>query len=162
MLQSLATDHASDVPKGIEVEKGNWDFEGMVTPEEVATTGVCGKLQEVQRICGDDSEAVSTTVVDVTVLTREDINMKRKNVTMSTRQIDLEAKLVETRAAGYTMRSQATAAEDRIKSLKTQLADAQLAFERSANESSWTEGDLRTETIAVEELFDKKRGASSI
>lgn len=40
------------------------------------------------------------------------------------------------------MRGQITAAEDRMKALKTQLADAKLALEKFANESSRTEADV--------------------
>lgn len=49
---------------------------------------------------------------------------------------------METRAARRTMRGQITTGEDRITALKTQLADAQLALEKLANELSGTEINL--------------------
>lgn len=74
------------------------------------------------------------TNVDVIELACEGIEIKRKNATLPDRNLDMEARLVETLVAGRTMRGQITATEDRVKAQKTQLADAQLTYEKSANE----------------------------
>lgn len=42
-VQSLGTEGTSDVPKRIDNEEDNWDSEGTVTVEEVATSGIRGK-----------------------------------------------------------------------------------------------------------------------
>lgn len=55
------------------------------------------------------------------------------------------------------MRGQITAAEDCIRALKTQLADAQLAHKKLANKSSRTEANIRAEMVATEELLDAKK-----
>lgn len=73
---------------------------------------------------------------------------------MSNRQTDMEAVLVQTRAAKRTMRGQNLTTENRIKALKTQLVDARLALEKSAHESSKTEADFSAKTAAAEKLFN--------
>lgn len=81
-------------------------------------------------------------MVEVVKLARENIEMKRKNATMSSRQTYLKAKLVETRAAGRTMPSQIMAAKAQIKLLNTKLGNAQLPFEKLPNGSARTKADL--------------------
>lgn len=49
---------------------------------------------------------------------------------------------MEMRAAGRTMRSQVTTAKDRIKILKVEFANAQMALEKLANGSFMTEVNL--------------------
>lgn len=95
-----------------------------MTTEEMALIDIRDKLREVQRICENGGEAAPTTFVDVIELARESFEMKQKNATANSRQTSLEARLVEIRAAGHTMRGQITATEDRIKTLKALLTGA--------------------------------------
>lgn len=83
-----------------------------------------------------------TSFVAIIELARECIEIKPKNATFSNRNADMEAKLVEILATRNTIRSQITAAKDRIKDLKTKLANAQLALEKLASGSSKTESNL--------------------
>lgn len=71
----------------------------MMTAEKVATYGIRERLREVKRVCENESKAVLTTIVAVIVLARECVEMKRRNVTMSSKQTDLKTKLVEIQAA---------------------------------------------------------------
>lgn len=72
---------------------------------------------------------MSTKIVSVIELARESIKAKRKNATTTSRQTDLEAELGKIQAAGCTMRSKNTAAEDRIETLETQLFNARVVLE---------------------------------
>lgn len=54
-VQNLDTVRLADVPKGIDGKEYNWDFEGIVTAEEVATSSIREKLREVQRVCEDEA-----------------------------------------------------------------------------------------------------------
>lgn len=47
-----------------------------MTAKNVATSGVRGKLGEVQRFCKDSGEAVSTTIVETVVLARKGVEAK--------------------------------------------------------------------------------------
>lgn len=92
-----------------------------------------------------------TTIVHVIKLACESTEIERKNATMSGQNKDMVPKLVETLAIGFPWGNQITAAEDRIKAVKTLLTDAQLTLEKLANESSKPESDFSAETVAVED-----------
>lgn len=55
----------------------------MVSAKEVASSGMRGKLQEVQCVCENSGEAVPTTIVEVVELARVGVEAKRKNATLS-------------------------------------------------------------------------------
>lgn len=65
---------------------------------------------------------------------------------------------MEIRATGRAMRSQTTAAEDWIKTLKVQSTNAQTVFEKLANKSSSTDAHLQAEMVAVDESLDVEKG----
>lgn len=153
----MDSERNGDVPKGIYDEADNRDFEGVLTAEDSTTTGIHDKLREVRCFCEEGGEAVTATIVDVFELAREGIEVKRKNATMTGRRTDLKAQLIETFFAGRTIRGQITAAETRIRGLKTQLGDAQFALQKLADESSDTKANLRAEFVAAEKLLDAKR-----
>lgn len=83
-----------------------------------------------------------TTIVDLVELAREGTEMGRKNAKVPTRQKNSLDELLEALAAVPTMCGQITAAEDCMKALKTQLADAQLTHEKLAKDSIETEADF--------------------
>lgn len=145
------------MPKGIDDEENNWGIKGMVSGKEVATTGISGKLPEVQCVCGECGEAVSTTNINVVELAREGIKVKRKNATMFSPQTDMEAQLVESRSVGRTIWGLNMAAEDRMKARKTQLADARSVLEKYADVASKTKADFCAKMAAAEKSFDTKR-----
>lgn len=111
----------------------------------------------MQRVCEDGSESVCTKVVEVIELACEGVEAKHRNVTLSDRNTDTEAKLVEGRTVGVTMREQLPEAERRIKALKTQLDEGQLALEKSAGGSSRTEANLQAQEVAVKKSFNANR-----
>lgn len=156
-MWNLDTERTRNVHKVPDNEADGQGFEGMVTAKEVTTSGICGELGEVQRICEDGDEAVPTTIVIVIKLVREGIKVERKIATMPSQQTDLECELVETRAAERTIRRHCSTAIERVTTLKAQLFNAQMALEKLAIESSKTGADLRAEMVAVEELLDAKK-----
>lgn len=79
---------------------------------------------QVQRVCEEEGEAVPTTFVHVIELFCESAKIKRKCATISCQQMVLETELLEIRAAGRSMGSQITAAENQIKASKAQSTDA--------------------------------------
>lgn len=97
-----------------------------------------------------------TTVIDVVELAREGIKMKRKNVTMSSRQKNLNGKLVKLRDAKRTMRCQIAVAGDWQKLKKAQLINAWMVHQKQTDEPTRTEVDLRVELVAVDESFHTK------
>lgn len=114
----------------------------METAEKVDTSGIPGKLQEVQHVCEGVGDAVPTTIVNVAELARMCIEIKRKNTTMYSRQTYLEAGLAEIRSSGRTMRSHIKTVEGRIKTLKTSLSNARVAIAKLTNESARFEAVL--------------------
>lgn len=55
------------------------------------------------------------------------------------------------------MRGQITASKDRIEAFKTQLANAQVSFEKLAAESSETKANLRVEMVATKQSLVAER-----
>lgn len=106
------------MPKGIDIEEDNWDFESLVIAEEMNTSGTHGKVQEAQRICDDGGKGVSTKIVEVIELARHGIEAKRKDAALSDRQTDTETELVDTRAARRTMKGKISAAMEWVETLR--------------------------------------------
>lgn len=89
-----------------DVEDDTWDIESKMTAEKVATSGICGKMPEVQRVCKDGGETAPTTHVDVIELACAGIEARRKRATMLSRQADFETELVEIWAVRRTVSGQ--------------------------------------------------------
>lgn len=64
---------------------------------------------------------------------------------------------MEKLSASRTMRGERTAAEARIKPLKTRQANAQLALKKLFDESTRTEASLLAEIFAAEEFHNAER-----
>lgn len=141
-VRNLDARRTSDVSEGIDDEEENWDFENMVAAEIVASSGLRGKLLEVQRICEDGDEAVPTTILEVVELACDGIKMKHKSVALTDQNMDLEAELLEARAVGGTMFGQLARSKLQRTALQMQLADAHSALEKLVGKASRTEGDL--------------------
>lgn len=123
-------------------EEDSWDFEGMVNAKKVASSGICRKLEEAQRVCEDGKESVSATAVVVIGLAHEGVKAKRKNATPSEQNADMHAELVQPRAANRSICRQLVEAKRRIAALKAQLDDAWWAIEKLVGESSRAIADL--------------------
>lgn len=104
-LQNMDTERHSDVPKEIDDEEDNRKLESMVTVEKVATSGICGKLQEAQHTCNGGGESVTSATVDIIEQACESLEMERKNATVSSSQADFKTKPLAKPAAVRTMRS---------------------------------------------------------
>lgn len=122
--QKSDKDHTNGAPDKMDDRKDNRDFEGTVSAKNMATSGICSKLQEVQRVCENGDKAASRAKVEVVELAREVVEQKRKNATLPGRSLHMEAELVEAHAARSTMRDKLEAMEGYVRALKTQLVDA--------------------------------------
>lgn len=129
-MPNLGTELASNVLEGIYDELENWHFEGTVTAEEVASFNLRGMLRMLQHACKDGGEDVASIIVKVVDLAREGVGASCKNTTLSDRNMGMEAKFVEARAAKSTMRKQRAGAEHRKTTLKAQSDKIQLALEK--------------------------------
>lgn len=72
----------------------NRDFEGMKTAKEVATSGIRGRVREVQRVFEKGVEAVPTTIINVVEIACEVFYISREHATSSDRNTIMGAKLV--------------------------------------------------------------------
>lgn len=93
ILGSLDTERTGDICKGLDDDGNSWNFEGMVTNDDGAKTGICAKVREVQRLCKVGDEAVSTTIVDINELAHECIEVSRMKARMFDQHTDLETNL---------------------------------------------------------------------
>lgn len=156
-VRNLNNELADSVLGEMNDEEDNSDFEGMVTFEEVTSSGLRGMLQEVQHICGKDSETVPLAIVEVVKLAREGVEAKRKNATLSKQNTEMDAKLVKDRVVKRTIREQLVGVKLQVTTLRTQLSGSQLALEKLASEVSRTEADFWAQVFAVEETLNVKR-----
>lgn len=104
--------------------------------EEVALSGVPGKLQKVQRVCEDGGEVVPTFVVEVIEPACEGIEDRRENAKLKKCITDGHVKLATACAARCTMRGKLETAEGQATSLKRQLVDDGAALEKLASKPS--------------------------
>lgn len=78
-LRSLDMDELSEVLHWM-MDKGNHQaLIGMVPGKEVADSGFCGKLQEIQPICNVDGVAVLTTAIVGTWIACDGAEARSKN-----------------------------------------------------------------------------------
>lgn len=101
---SLRNERTSNMPERIVDDEENWNFEGIVIAEEMASSDLRRSLPEVERDCDDGGKAVPTTIVDVNEQACEGIKLKRKVAALSDRNTDMEAEHVKPRAVEGMMR----------------------------------------------------------
>lgn len=73
----------------------DWVFEGMISANELANTGVRRKVIEIQRICKKRSKTVPTAVLEVIDLSREVVKTKSSNAKLMGRTYSLVIELDE-------------------------------------------------------------------
>lgn len=78
--------------------KDDWEFERVVSVDEVAVSGVRDKLEEVRYLCKDGGEAVATSVEGVFELSRSVLKTSCDNAELRNRITDLERKLKDVRS----------------------------------------------------------------
>lgn len=120
-VRSRETEPASKVPEKTCDDENSWDYESIVTAEDVASSCCRGKLRDVRRVCEDGGEAALTTIVEVVEFACEVTEAMRRNATLSSRSTEMEHELVEARAVKITMREQRAGAGRRMTTLKTRL-----------------------------------------
>lgn len=76
----------------------DWDFEEMVSIDEISKYGACEKMKGIQRICEDGSNAVVTSVVEVIDLSREVVETNSDNAKFDGSLQSLVIRLNESRA----------------------------------------------------------------
>lgn len=113
----LNTEDASNVLQRTESEKQYWVFEGIVTVEKVSTSGIRGKLQDVQRLCEDGGKTMLSTIVDLIEFAGEGVEAKRENRTMFIQTTDIGTEHVEARSVNGTKRVPLARVERRIVAL---------------------------------------------
>lgn len=72
-MQKSDIDHTSGTLDRMVDGEDTWAFDGTVTAEEVATSGILDKLREMQRVCENGCGAVLTTIVEVIEVTCEGV-----------------------------------------------------------------------------------------
>lgn len=98
-VRGSCNDRTSDEPEKMEDEKKNWDFEGVVSAEQVVTAAVRGTFWEGERVCEDVGETSPKTNVKVINLAGEGVKPKCRKATLSDQNTIIEAEFVEARAA---------------------------------------------------------------
>lgn len=79
VLRELEEPPAVEVADAVEENDEDLNFDGMVSVDEVAASGLQEKLREIQRLCEESGEAVPVTVVEVVDLARVVVETKREN-----------------------------------------------------------------------------------
>lgn len=127
----------------------SWFFESMVTAEEENMSGICSKLQEVQRVCEDGGEALYTTIIKDIKPDRDGAALKRIIAKIFERTMSTDAKLAEVPATKSTTLGHRVAPEHRVIDLEGQLADDGTAFENSVSKTSQIEAKLWAQVVVA-------------
>lgn len=105
---------SSGSPDRMDDGENDCDIGGMVTANEVTTSGIRGKLREVQRVCEDGSAAIPTTIVELIELARENVKIIPKILTSFHRKRGKNDKFMKARVDESTMHGQLEAAGRQI------------------------------------------------
>lgn len=139
--QNLATESASDVPKGTTDKDEHWVLEGMVAAKDVATSSFSCRLRKMQRVCEDSGKTVPTTTVELIVVSRAGTEMRSRNAALSGQNTNLQLEFVTARAVGDSKRGQLAGEESRVTANRTPLTGVQMALEWLGG------GTFRTEAV---------------
>lgn len=101
--QKLGSDTVIDERHRIKEEEDSWEFKGLVATKDVAASGVCGNLREVQHVCMKEGDAVPTTVIKVVEVACGDTETRRKKAKLTGWKTYLQARVVQARAARFTL-----------------------------------------------------------
>lgn len=71
-----------EVGPGLKTEEGDWDFDSLVTIDEMERTGVREKLCDVQDACRAENMSVPTTVVKVTDLVAHVVSVRKQKAAL--------------------------------------------------------------------------------
>lgn len=121
----------------------------MMSDSNGATFGIFNKLQEVQRASKGGGKAVSLTIVKDIEWAHEGVETKCKKANLSDQNRDMRVELMKTRAAESRMRGLLEASKCQAAAVNAQLADAELALEKLADESFRIEANHRASVVAV-------------
>lgn len=71
----------------------DWYFDGIVSIDEVASSGVRKRLKDIYCLCEDEEKTVPTSVIEVILLSLEVVETNRDNAEFTNHNIVLERKL---------------------------------------------------------------------
>lgn len=133
-LRGLEERSAVEVVAGPEKNDDDWEFEGIISVDEVAGSGLRGKLREVQRICEEGGEVVPATVVDVVNLARKVVETKRENVAFVEDRTKALAKVEELQGTVCSLQKELDTTNTRVNALETRLAQSTESVSRIQSE----------------------------
>lgn len=92
-----------------------------MSAKQLVTSVIRGILQEVQRVCRDESDAVLITIIKAILLAREGVEQMCRVAKLFEKSTDMEAKIVEALAVRSIMHSHPEAKECQGTALKIKL-----------------------------------------
>lgn len=129
------------------------NFKSAVSADELATSGVRGKLEKIRHIYKGGGEAVPTSLLEVGDLSGGVIETKRDNAKVLDRTNDLIVVLDESCTLERSVCDKVKKAKARINALEKHVAASDAKYSKTVEEPPQVNGELRTRnTSLVSEL----------
>lgn len=108
----------------------------MISADELAASGLRGKLKMHQRICKDRGKSVSASVLEVINFSREVMETRPDNAKLLDRTSDLALELVESRTSKRLACDRTQKTEACVKVLELHVAPSKSKYSKTIEKSA--------------------------
>lgn len=140
----------SEATKDVEEADTGWKFKRMASIDEIAASGVRGKLEEILALFVDKGVAERTSVIELIEFSREAVETKRDNTKLVDGTEGLVREMEDVRSAECLTHINLDVALVFIKLLRALVEDVGAKCAKMVEETAWTGVDLCFHNILLD------------